>query len=64
MNDAFYHSRVPQQLSILRMTRHPYAFYKGLVNGRLSFGYFSVAVDRKVTCCRSATDAVDFDLSN
>ena len=34
---------------------------RACLTGRHSFGYFSIAVDRKVTCCRSTTDAFDFD---
>ena len=64
MNDVFYHLRVPQQPSILRLTRVlSLPFNESLIKGRHSFGYFSVAVDRKVTCCRSATDAFDFDFA-
>ena len=32
------------------------------LTGRHSFGYFSVAVDRKVTCCRSTTDTLGYNL--
>lgn len=37
-------------------------FMRTWLTGRHSFAYFSIAADRKVSSCRSTTDAFDFDL--
>ncbi|MDH5394280.1 MAG: hypothetical protein OEY11_13925 [Gammaproteobacteria bacterium] len=37
-------------------------FMRTWLTGRHSFAYFSVAVDRKVSCCRSTTDAFAFNI--
>ena len=36
-------------------------FMRTWLTGRHSFAYFSIAADRKVSSCRSTTDAFDFD---